>query len=130
MSAARARERNRRYEENLREAEAAALREARSFCADEFEPLWRPAGCVTAIAGVPRQVVRATLERANVQAAAKRAAFAWLSARLRLQTVISNFDQLGDIETLRRAFLEIWNAQLTDVVRWAETQALEAGCDG
>lgn len=101
-----------------------ALREARKICAREFEPLWKPAPFVP----MPRYREMSPLDRANVAAAAKGQAFAWLSAQLGVQ--IQSFDELADLALLRRAFALIWNASMTDVRRWAEARALEAGCDG
>src|SRR5689334_13452131 len=114
-----ARARNAAYKRAYEEANASAIKHARSMCEDEFEPLWRPICALAAYAERGRN----RLERADLQAAAKKAAFAWLAAKLRLPA-LSSFDQL-DLDQLRDAWRFIFNATLLDVQRWAEAE--EAG---
>jgi hypothetical protein len=124
MSHASARRRNVRIAEALRRAELEQLANARRTCAHEFEPLWRPAPYLAAF----RRRRPAPLERADMQAAAKRQAFAWLSAKLGLS--VTSFDELADLAVMRRAFALIRNATIVDVAQWAGAAAMEAGCDG
>jgi len=92
----------------------AAVREGRKLCAFEFDPLWKPA------ASIARRPLTA-LERADLQAAAKLTAFAWLAAQLGLQR-LSSFDDIADLELLRRAYQLIWNATINDVRAWADAR--------
>jgi hypothetical protein len=94
-----------------------AVIEARAICEREFEPLWKPAPWTP--------VVRSdtALDRKNKQAAARNAAFAWLAVQLRAPAM-NSFDDIRDLETLRRAWAICWNATINDVRRWAD--ALEA----
>ncbi|HRE45990.1 MAG TPA: hypothetical protein PKY87_18755 [Terricaulis sp.] len=105
-----------RQSQRLARKARAEIARARAICADEFEPLWKPAAWVG-----PRAAD--ALERADRQAAAKRAAFAWLGHQLGMPA-LESFDAIDDLALLRRAWGLIWNATLLDVRRWQD--ALEA----
>ncbi len=109
-----------RYRRKREREQEEALNAARDLCADEFEPLWRPVPSLRENRGASEQ------ERADLQAAAKQAAFAWLSAQLGIRPVLTTFNQIDDIETLRRSYVLIWNATLADVRRWADAVEAEA----
>lgn len=88
------------------------LKEARHICEREFEPLWRPAPYVT------RAKPRDQAERLQMQTEAREQALAWLALRLGCDG-LTDFCQIGDLETLRRAYRFINRATINDVRRWA-----------
>ncbi len=93
-------------------AEKRLLKEARTICEREFEPLWRPAASLA-----PRPAT--LLEAADRKSAAQATAFAWLAAKLGRKRLTS-FGEIDNIEDLRRAYTHIWHATLFDVRRWAD----------
>lgn len=86
----------------------------RAACADEFEPLWMPAPWV------PRVPGRSALEIADVREAAKRTAFAWLSAQI--GRTVTAFDDLKTEAECETAWKAIRRATLLTVRRWADAQ--------
>lgn len=91
---------------------ARELRAARAIVEDELEPLWRCA------ASVPHRPGLSELERADLKAAAKATAIAWLADRMGL--ALASIDDLSSVEDCRRAFATIRRATLLTVRAWAD----------
>lgn len=89
----------------------------RRACEEEFEPLWRCAPYVPARPGLSH------LDRANIQAAAKRTAFVWLSEQI--GRPIESFDALATITELEQAFIIIRRASINTVRAWADAKEAE-----